>query len=74
VPATTTISSGVNAGILDGLRLAGTGAIAGRLWARPTVTVLGIDCPPVVGSADAVPATARADPGIRVPPGTDTYV
>ncbi|MGW1092237.1 hypothetical protein ACWD4L_39855 [Streptomyces sp. NPDC002596] len=66
-----TISSGANAGILDGRRLAGTGTIACRLWARSAVTVLGIDCPPVVGSAGAVSATGRAHPGLCVPPGTD---
>ncbi|MET9731921.1 dipeptidase [Streptomyces sp. NPDC006458] len=60
-----------DAGVLDGVRLTGTGTVADRLWARPAVTVLGIDCPPVVGSAAAVPATARARVGLRVPPGMD---
>ncbi len=41
------------------------------LWSRPAVTVLGIDCPPVVGSAAAVPAQARARVSLRVPPGID---
>jgi acetylornithine deacetylase/succinyl-diaminopimelate desuccinylase-like protein len=54
-----------------GVRLTGTGTVADRLWSRPAVTVLGIDCPPVVGSAAAVPATARARVSLRVPPGTD---
>ncbi|MEU0986087.1 dipeptidase [Streptomyces sp. NPDC005953] len=58
-----------DAGVLDGVRLTGTGSVADRLWARPAVTVLGIDCPPVVGSAAAVPATARARVSLRVPPG-----
>lgn len=61
-----------DAGVLDGVRLTGTGTVADRLWARPAVTVLGIDCPPVVGSAAAVPATARARVSLRVPPGTDS--
>ncbi|MFI1925514.1 MULTISPECIES: dipeptidase [unclassified Streptomyces] len=60
-----------DAGVLDGVPLTGTGTVADRLWARPAVTVLGIDCPPVVGSAAAVPATARARVSLRVPPGTD---
>ncbi|WP_406124145.1 dipeptidase [Streptomyces sp. NBC_00989] len=60
-----------DAGVLDGVRLTGTGTVADRLWSRPAVTVLGIDCPPVVGSAAAVPATARARVSLRVPPGTD---
>ncbi|MFD8686433.1 dipeptidase [Streptomyces sp. NPDC059651] len=60
-----------DAGVLDGVPLTGTGSVADRLWARPAVTVLGIDCPPVVGSAAAVPATARARVSLRIPPGTD---
>ncbi|MEW2166976.1 dipeptidase [Streptomyces sp. NPDC007084] len=60
-----------DAGVLDGVRLTGTGSVADRLWARPAVTVLGIDCPPVVGSAAAVPPTARARVSLRVPPGMD---
>ena len=60
-----------DAGVLDGVALTGSGTVADRLWARPAVTVLGIDCPPVVGSAAAVPATARARVSLRVPPGTD---
>ncbi|MEW1913768.1 dipeptidase [Kitasatospora sp. NPDC085895] len=60
-----------DAGVLEGVALTGSGTVADRLWARPAVTVLGIDCPPVVGSAAAVPATARARVSLRVPPGTD---
>ncbi|MEV0090255.1 dipeptidase [Streptomyces sp. NPDC050738] len=60
-----------DAAVLEGVRLTGTGSVADRLWARPAVTVLGIDAPPVVGSAAAVPATARARVSLRVPPGMD---
>ncbi|MFI6874882.1 dipeptidase [Streptomyces sp. NPDC050400] len=60
-----------DAGVLDGVQLTGTGSVADRLWARPAVTVLGIDCPPVVGSSASVPPTARARVSLRVPPGTD---
>jgi len=63
-----------DAGVLDGVSLTGTGSVADRLWARPAVTVLGIDCAPVVGSAAAIPATARARVSLRVPPGTDATV
>jgi acetylornithine deacetylase/succinyl-diaminopimelate desuccinylase-like protein len=61
-----------DAGVLDGVELTGSGSVADRLWARPAVTVLGIDCPPVVGSAAAVPATARARVSLRIPPGINT--
>ncbi|SEL43684.1 dipeptidase [Streptacidiphilus jiangxiensis] len=60
-----------DAGVLDGVGLMGADTVADRLWARPAVTVLGIDCPPVVGSAAAVPAKARARVSLRVPPGAD---
>ncbi|MCW2941996.1 MAG: putative cytosolic non-specific dipeptidase dipeptidase 2 [Actinomycetia bacterium] len=60
-----------DAGVLDGVGLAGDGKIADMLWARPAITVLGIDCPPVVGSSAAVQATAKARLNLRVPPGID---
>ncbi|UNO38909.1 dipeptidase [Streptomyces sp. MST-110588] len=60
-----------DAKVLDGVGLVGTGTIADRLWARPAVTVLGIDCPPVVGATPSVQAGAGALVSLRVPPGTD---
>lgn len=63
-----------DARVLDGVRLAGTGSVADRVWARPSVTVLGIDCPPVVGATASVQASARALVSLRVPPGTDAQV
>ncbi|MFB4197697.1 dipeptidase [Streptomyces carpaticus] len=58
-----------DAGVLDGVELIGSGEVADRLWARPAVTVLGIDCPPVVGATPSVQARARALVSLRVPPG-----
>ncbi|MFE7854788.1 dipeptidase [Streptomyces sp. NPDC057403] len=60
-----------DAKVLDGVRLIGSGTVADRVWARPAVTVLGIDCPPVVGATPSVQATARALVSLRVPPGVD---
>src|SRR5699024_2172924 len=60
-----------DAGVLDGVDVIGSGAVADSVWARPTATVLGIDCPPVVGSAAAVQPRASARINLRVPPGTD---
>ncbi len=60
-----------DAHVLDGVDLIGDGRVEDMLWSRPAVTVLGIDCPPVVGSAAAVPAQARARVSLRVPPGMD---
>ncbi|WAX81417.1 dipeptidase [Streptomyces sp. KMM 9044] len=61
-----------DAKVLDGVGLIGSGTVADRIWARPAVTVLGIDCPPVVGATPSVQASARALISLRVPPGVDT--
>ncbi|QIP87797.1 dipeptidase [Streptomyces sp. Tu 2975] len=60
-----------DAKVLDGVGLIGEGTVADRIWARPAVTVLGIDCPPVVGATPSVQASARALISLRVPPGQD---
>ncbi|MFG2227316.1 dipeptidase [Streptomyces sp. NPDC048644] len=60
-----------DAKVLDGVGLIGSGSVADRIWARPAVTVLGIDCPPVIGATPSVQAGARALVSLRVPPGTD---
>ncbi|NEB14585.1 dipeptidase [Streptomyces coelicoflavus] len=60
-----------DARVLDGVELIGSGSVADRIWARPAVTVLGIDCPPVVGATPSVQAGARALVSLRVPPGVD---
>ncbi|WP_042383935.1 dipeptidase [Streptacidiphilus melanogenes] len=60
-----------DAKVLDGVGLIGTGTVADRVWARPAVTVLGIDCPPVVGATPSVQSAATALVSLRVPPGLD---
>ncbi|MFC9605255.1 dipeptidase [Streptomyces niveus] len=60
-----------DAKVLDGVGLIGRGTVADRVWARPAVTVIGIDCPPVVGATPSVQASARAQISLRVPPGQD---
>jgi acetylornithine deacetylase/succinyl-diaminopimelate desuccinylase-like protein len=63
-----------DAGVLDGVSLLGDGTVSDMLWARPAVTILGIDCPPVVGSAAAVVPRAAARLNLRIPPGTTPEV
>jgi acetylornithine deacetylase/succinyl-diaminopimelate desuccinylase-like protein len=58
-----------DAGALEGVSLLGDGSVSDMLWARPAVTILGIDCPPVVGSAAAVVPQAAARLNLRLPPG-----
>ncbi|MBF6325495.1 dipeptidase [Nocardia cyriacigeorgica] len=60
-----------DAGVLPGVGLLGDGTVADMLWARPALTVLGIDAPKVVGSSAAVQPVARARLNLRIPPGTD---
>ncbi|WP_433196209.1 dipeptidase [Nocardia sp. CA-107356] len=60
-----------DAGVLGGVELTGDGTVADMLWARPALTVLGIDAPKVVGSSAAVQPSARARLSLRIPPGTD---
>jgi len=57
--------------LLPGVSLLGDGTVSDMVWARPAVTVLGIDCPPVIGSAAAIQPHARARLNLRVPPGMD---
>ena len=59
-----------DANVLDGVDLLGD-AVADMIWARPAATVLGIDCPPVIGSSAAIQPEARARINLRVPPGMD---
>jgi cysteinylglycine-S-conjugate dipeptidase len=60
-----------DAGVLDGVDLTGSGTVSDTLWARAALTVLGIDCPPVVGSAAVVQAEAKARLNLRIPPGVN---
>ncbi|WP_181698716.1 dipeptidase [Nocardia sp. GTS18] len=60
-----------DAGVLDGVDLIGGGTVADMLWARPALTVLGMDVPAVVGSSAAIQPSTRARLNLRIPPGTD---
>jgi acetylornithine deacetylase/succinyl-diaminopimelate desuccinylase-like protein len=59
-----------DAGVVDGACLVGSGTVSDMLWARPALTILGIDCAPVVGSASSITPTAAARLNLRIPPGT----
>ncbi len=58
-----------DAGVLDGVEVVGSGSVAEMLWARPALTVVGIDAPAVAGSTMSIPAEARARISLRLPPG-----
>ena len=59
-----------DANVLDGVALMGDGRVPDLLWARPSATVIGIDVPHVIGSSNAVQASAAARVSLRLPPGT----
>ncbi|MFF2031297.1 dipeptidase [Arthrobacter sp. NPDC058192] len=58
-----------DAGLLDGVMLLGDGSVSDMIWARPAVTVLGVDCPRVTGSTAAIVPRAAARLNLRIPPG-----
>jgi acetylornithine deacetylase/succinyl-diaminopimelate desuccinylase-like protein len=60
-----------DAGVLDGVALLGTGHLTSRLWAGPSVSVIGIDAPAVDGAAMTLVPSARAKLTLRVGPGDD---
>ncbi|OXM45465.1 dipeptidase [Amycolatopsis alba] len=62
-----------DAGLSPGAALLGGAGVADMLWARSTLTILGIDCPPVVGSASAITPHARARLNLRIPPGVEPH-
>lgn len=59
------------AGLLDGVRLTGTGPIADRLWAKPALTVIALDATPVADASNTLAPSARAKVSLRVAPSQD---
>lgn len=60
-----------DAAIAEGASILGSGAIADQLWARPALTVIGLDAPATATAAAAIQPRAAALLNLRVPPGTD---
>jgi len=58
-------------GLLDGVSLIGTGRIVERLWAKPAISVLGIDAPATGEAPNALLPSARAKVSVRIAPGDD---
>ncbi len=59
------------AGLRPGVQLIGEGSLSQRIWARPAISVLGIDAPPVAGAAHTIAPWARASISMRLAPGDD---
>jgi cysteinylglycine-S-conjugate dipeptidase len=60
-----------DAGLLDGVRLTGTGGLTDRLWAGPAIAVIGIDAPSVAAASNTLVPVARAKISMRIAPGDD---
>lgn len=60
-----------DAGLLDGVREIGSGSVPQRLWAKPAITVVGIDTTSVAAASNTLIPRARAKVSLRVAPGGD---
>jgi acetylornithine deacetylase/succinyl-diaminopimelate desuccinylase-like protein len=59
------------AGLLDGVSEIGSGSVPQRLWAKPAITVIGIDTTSIDKSSNTLISRARAKVSMRVAPGGD---
>ena len=60
-----------NSGLLAGVSEIGWGSVPQRLWAKPAITVIGIDTTSVASSSNTLIPRARAKISMRVAPGGD---
>jgi len=58
-------------GLLDGVTEIGSGSVPQRLWAKPSITVIGIDTTPIASASNTLIPRARAKVSLRVAPGGD---
>lgn len=59
----------VDAGVLEGVELAGNGSIASRLWTKPAISVIGMDVTSVAKSSNTLTPSCTAQISMRVAPG-----
>ncbi|CAM3168115.1 dipeptidase [Mycobacterium colombiense] len=60
-----------DSGLLDGVSEIGSGSAPQRLWAKPAITVIGIDTTPIEKASNTLIPRARAKVSMRVAPGGD---
>jgi acetylornithine deacetylase/succinyl-diaminopimelate desuccinylase-like protein len=58
-------------GLLDGVREIGSGSVTQRMWAKPAITVIGIDTTSIAAASNTMIPRARAKVSMRVAPGGD---
>jgi cysteinylglycine-S-conjugate dipeptidase len=59
------------AGVRPGVELIGEGTLTSRMWAKPAISVLGIDAPRTPEASNQLVPFARAKVSMRIPPGQD---
>ncbi len=57
--------------ILPGVEFLGTGALSDRIWAKPSVTVLGMDLPSTAEASNVLLPEVTAKLSMRIVPGSD---
>lgn len=57
--------------ILDGVDYLGTGSLSDRIWAKPSVTVLGMDLPTTAEASNVLLPEVTAKLSMRIVPGSD---
>ena len=60
-----------DANVVEGLRLAGTGSIADRLWRKPAISLIGMDITNVSLSSNTIIPMVRGKVSVRLAPGQD---
>jgi acetylornithine deacetylase/succinyl-diaminopimelate desuccinylase-like protein len=58
-------------GLLDGVTPIGNGTILSRIWAKPSITVTGIDAPDVANASNTLVPGVRVRVSARIAPGQD---
>ncbi|WNM23673.1 M20/M25/M40 family metallo-hydrolase [Demequina capsici] len=59
------------ADMLPGVGLIGTGTVADRLWAKPSINAIGLDTTSIADSSNVIHPTASAKISMRIVPGSD---
>ncbi|QPK94508.1 dipeptidase [Actinomyces sp. zg-332] len=62
-----------SAGAVEGLKLAGTGDLAARLWYKPAISVIGMDITSVAMSSNTIAPKCTFVLSMRIAPGQDMH-
>ncbi|SDM75859.1 M20/M25/M40 family metallo-hydrolase [Actinomyces ruminicola] len=60
-----------DAGVLEGVELAGTGDLTSRLWTKPALAVIGMDVTPLQVAGNVLSPSCTARLSLRIAPGQD---